>query len=57
MINRRKVLLGTAGLAAGASFSLPAFADWKADYKELTFAVVPDENATGVEARYAMFVD
>jgi phosphonate transport system substrate-binding protein len=57
MINRRKVLLGTAGLAAGASFALPAYADWKSDYKELTFAVVPDENATGVEQRYALFVD
>ena len=57
MINRRHFLAGTAGFAAGASFALPAFADWKADYKELTFAVVPDENATGVEKRYAAFVE
>ena len=57
MINRRHFLAGTAGIAAGASFALPAFADWKADYKELTFAVVPDENATGVEKRYAAFVE
>ena len=56
MINRRHFLAGTAGIAAGASFALPAFADWKADFKELTFAVVPDENATGVEKRYEAFV-
>jgi phosphonate transport system substrate-binding protein len=34
-----------------------ARADWKADYKELTFAVVPAENASGVNDRYAPFVD
>ena len=56
MINRRHFIQGTAGVVAGASFSLPAFADWKADFKELTFAVVPDENATGVEKRYGPFV-
>lgn len=56
MINRRHFMQGTAGLIAGSSFALPALADWKADYKELTFAVVPDENASGVEKRYASFV-
>lgn len=57
MINRRHFIQGTAGLVAGTSFALPALADWKADYKELTFAVVPDENASGVEKRYAAFVE
>ena len=33
MINRRYFLAGTAGLAAGASFALPAFAD--GTFKEL----------------------
>jgi phosphonate transport system substrate-binding protein len=57
MINRRHFIQGTAGLVAGTSFALPAFADWKADYKELVLATVPDENATGVEKRYAAFVE
>ena len=34
-----------------------ARADWKTDYKELTFAVVPAENASGVNDRYAPFVE
>ena len=57
MINRRHFIQGTAGLVAGTSFALPALADWKADYKELVYAVVPDENATGVEKRYEAFVN
>ncbi len=57
MINRRHFVQGTAGLIAGASFTLPALADWKADYKELIFATVPDENATGVEKRYEAFMN
>lgn len=54
MINRRHFLAGTAGLAAGASFALPVFAE---DIKELVLATVPDENATGVEKRYEGFVN
>jgi phosphonate transport system substrate-binding protein len=57
MINRRHLIQGTVGLVAGSSFALPALADWKADYKELVYAVVPDENATGVEKRYEAFVN
>ncbi len=52
MINRRHLLQGTAGLIAGASLILPAFAE----YKELILAAVPDENATGMEKRYEAFV-
>jgi phosphonate transport system substrate-binding protein len=57
MINRRHFIQGTAGLVAGTSFALPALADWKADYKELVLAAVPDENATGMEKRYEAFVN
>ncbi len=57
MINRRHLIQGTVGLVAGTSFALPALADWKADYKELIFATVPDENATGVEKRYEAFMN
>jgi phosphonate transport system substrate-binding protein len=54
MLNRRHFLIGTAATAV-----LPAIAhaDWKADYKELTFAVVPAENASGVSDRFAPFMD
>jgi phosphonate transport system substrate-binding protein len=55
MINRRHILQAGAAVAAGTAFALPALADWKADYKELTLATVPDENATGVEKRYEAF--
>jgi phosphonate transport system substrate-binding protein len=53
MLNRRYFLIGA---AATVSVSGIARADWKADYKELTFAVVPAENASGVSDRYAPFV-
>jgi phosphonate transport system substrate-binding protein len=54
MINRRIVLAGAAALAFSAS---SAFAqDWKGKYPELTFAVVPAENASGVTERWAPFV-
>jgi phosphonate transport system substrate-binding protein len=56
MINRRLFIQASASLAASTTFALPALADWKADYPELTFAVVPDENAKGVEQRYGAFV-
>ena len=42
MINRRIVLAGAAVLAFTASASAQ---DWKGKYPELTFAVVPAENA------------
>jgi len=53
MIHRRIVLAGFASLA----FVVSAFAeDWKAKYPELTFAVVPAENASGVTERWAPFI-
>ena len=53
MITRRIVLAGAAALAFTASASAQ---DWKAKYPELTFAVVPAENASGVTERWAPFI-
>jgi phosphonate transport system substrate-binding protein len=53
MIHRRIVLAGIASLAFAAS---AAAEDWKAKYPELTFAVVPAENASGVTERWAPFI-
>ena len=53
MIHRRLLLAGIASLAFAASASAE---DWKAKYPELTFAVVPAENASGVTERWAPFV-
>ena len=53
MITRRLILAGAAALAFTASASAD---DWKAKYPELTFAVVPAENASGVTERWAPFV-
>src|SRR3978361_259404 len=52
MINRRIVLAGAAVLAFTASASAQ---DWKSKYPELTFAVVPSENASGVTERWTPF--
>src|SRR5438128_8479294 len=54
MINRRIVLAGAAALAFTASAA--SAQDWKGKYPELTFAVVPAENASGVTERWTPFV-
>lgn len=54
MINRRIVLAGAAALAFTATSA--AAQDWKGKYPELTFAVVPAENASGVTERWAPFI-
>lgn len=54
MLNRRQLLISTAALVGTAGI---ARADWKSQYPELTFAVVPAENASGVSDRYAPFVE
>src|SRR5947207_12502931 len=54
MINRRIILASAAALAFTASAA--SAQDWKAKYPEITFAVVPAENASGVTERYAPFV-
>jgi phosphonate transport system substrate-binding protein len=52
MLNRRHFLAST---AAVLSTTRIARADWKGQYPELTLAVVPAENASGVSDRYAPF--
>ena len=54
MINRRFILAGAAALAFTASAA--SAQDWKTKYPELTFAVVPAENASGVTERWTPFV-
>jgi phosphonate transport system substrate-binding protein len=54
MINRRIILAGAAALAFTASAA--SAQDWKTKYPELTFAVVPAENASGVTERWAPFI-
>jgi phosphonate transport system substrate-binding protein len=56
MMNRRNLLQAAAGLATLPMLATVARADWKTEYPELTFAVVPDENATGTEKRYEPFI-
>src|SRR5882757_6092243 len=53
MITRRIILAGAAALAFTGSASAQ---DWKAKFPELTFAVVPAENASGVTERWTPFV-
>ena len=45
MITRRIVLAGAAALAFAGSASAE---DWKTKYPEITFAVIPAENGSGV---------
>jgi phosphonate transport system substrate-binding protein len=53
MINRRSILLSAAALAFAATSA--SAQDYKAKYPELTFAVVPAENASGVTERWTPF--
>ncbi len=57
MLNRRHLLFAGAIALALSSSGLANADDWKSTYKELTFAVVPAENASGVSDRYAPFMD
>ena len=54
MINRRTLIAGAAALAFSATAA--SAQDWKSKYPELTFAVVPAENASGVTERWAPFI-
>ena len=60
MVSRRFILSAVAGtLAVGFSAALGGVAQaqsWKDKYKELVFAVVPAENASGVTERWTPFV-
>src|SRR5271169_781535 len=55
MINRRDLIFGAAAVICTAGTT--GAADWKSQYPELTFAVVPAENASGVSDRFAPFID
>jgi phosphonate transport system substrate-binding protein len=54
MITRRLILAGAAALTFAGSASAE---DWKTKYPEITFAVIPAENGSGVTERYGAFVD
>lgn len=54
MINRRIAIAGAAALALSATTA--SAQDWKSKYQELTFAVIPAENASGVTERWAPFM-
>lgn len=54
MLQNRRTFLALAASAATISVAGTAGAqEWKSRYKELTFAVVPAENASGVTERYS----
>ena len=55
MINRRIVLAGAAALVFTATAA--SAQDWKSKYPELTLAVVPAENASGVTERFTPFIN
>jgi len=55
MLSRRDLLL--TGAALVSTTGLVRAADWKSQYPELTFAVVPAENASGVSDRYVPFTE
>ena len=54
MINRRIIIASAAALAFTATTA--SAQGWKGKYPELTFAVVPAENASGVTERWTPFV-
>ncbi|MDB5502659.1 MAG: Phosphonate-binding periplasmic protein [Tardiphaga sp.] len=54
MINRRTIMLSAAALAFAATAA--SAQDYKTKYPELTFAIIPAENASGVSERWAPFV-
>lgn len=56
MLDRRQIAFAGA-IALVFATSTAHAEDWKSKYKELTFAVVPAENASGVSDRYAPFME
>ena len=58
MLTRRHVLGTALAAAAAAPFASAARAadDWRAQYPEVVFAVIPEENASGTTDRYEPFV-
>src|SRR5271155_1166393 len=56
MLNRRH-FVSAGAMALALTASVAHADDWKSKYKELTLAVIPAENASGVSDRYAPFMD
>ena len=56
MLNRRH-FVSAGAMALALTASVAHADDWKSKYKELTFAVIPAENASGVSDRYAPFME
>lgn len=54
MITRRLILAGAAALAFTASASAE---DWRTKYPEITLAIIPAENASGVTERFGPFIN
>ncbi len=57
MFTRRQVLRTTAAAATTSLAGLARAEGWHDKYPELTFAVVPAENSSGVSDRYGPFID
>jgi phosphonate transport system substrate-binding protein len=56
MINRRNMLAGAGVLLAASSIGAQA-QEWKSKYPEITFGIIPAENASGVVERYTPLTD
>jgi phosphonate transport system substrate-binding protein len=54
MLNRRMMLAAAAALTLTSHAAMAQ--DWKAKYPELTFAIIPAENASGVTDRFGPFM-
>ena len=57
MFTRRGMMAAVAGGLALASAGAAQAQDWKAKYSELTYAIIPAENASGVTDRWTPFVE
>ncbi|MGI3899586.1 MAG: phosphonate ABC transporter substrate-binding protein [Janthinobacterium lividum] len=59
MLTRRHVLGTALAAAATAPFATLARAadDWRKQFPEIVFAIIPEENASGVTDRYAPFME
>ncbi|RTL49791.1 MAG: phosphonate ABC transporter substrate-binding protein [Bradyrhizobiaceae bacterium] len=56
-MNRRFLIASIAALTVSINATSVSAQEWKTKYPELTFAVVPAENASGVTERWTPFVD
>jgi len=55
MLTRRSLMIGAAASVVAASGARAQ--EWKSKYPEIVFAVVPEENASGVIDRWTPFID